>query len=245
MRIDEHTRLADVVVAYPQTRTFLEELGLDYCCGGRQSLEEACAARRLSPRETAEQLRRAAEAHEAEQAGRPNLSDITLAELVDYIVRTHHVFLRNQLPRLADLHAKVRKAHQQRHGPMLTALAGPFQKLRTDIEMHLAKEENILFPLIREMEAYVRGSGPEPMMHCGSIGNPIAQMEYEHEIAGTLLAEIRRITSDYQPPSDTCASFKALYDGLRELEDNLHEHIHIENNILFPKAMRLADVKAV
>jgi regulator of cell morphogenesis and NO signaling len=105
--------------------------------------------------------------------------------------------------------------------------------------MHLAKEEQILFPAIEQIENHVERGGPEPEIHCGSITNPISQMEYEHEIAGSLLAEIQEITSEYEPPADACESFKALYDGLRELEDNLHEHIHKENNILFPKAVEL------
>ncbi len=240
MRIDESTPIADIVVAYPQTRRLLEEIGIDYCCGGRQTLERACDAQGLSPRETAEQLRRIAETEAARKSGRPALSEIPLAELADYVVETHHTFLKSELPRLAVLLQRVRTVHRQRHGRMLDALGVPFDRLRTDVEMHLAKEEDILFPLIREMEAFLEGNGPEPMMYCGSIENPVTQMEYEHEIAGAFLAEMRRIASDYDLPPDACESFKALYDGLRQLEDNLHEHIHIENNILFPKAVRLA-----
>ena len=122
---------------------------------------------------------------------------------------------------------------------MLDSLGRVLEKLRVDIEMHLAKEEQILFPLIKQIESHVKQGGPEPNVHCGNIANPINQMEYEHEVAGSLLAEIQKTTSGYNPPSDACESFKALYDGLRELEDNLHEHIHLENNILFPKAVKL------
>ena len=157
-------------------------------------------------------------------------------ELADHIEQTHHVFMKQQLPRLGTLLEKVLQVHGQRHGKMLEQLKRTFFSLKTDIELHLVKEEQILFPLIRQLDAYQQGQGPVPEVHCGTVANPIGQMEFEHDQAGQFLAQIRTITSDFQLPEDACETFRALYDGLRDMEADLHEHIHLENNILFPEA---------
>ena len=231
--------VGEIMVKHPETRKPFEEMGLDYCCGGKNSLKEACENAGLSPQDVIQRLKRVIEDSGTEQSDRKDLDNIPLKELIDHIISEHHAFLKKELPRLKNLREKVYRAHQQKHGRMLDSLGRVLEKLRVDIEMHLAKEEQILFPLIKQIESHVKQGGPEPNVHCGNIANPINQMEYEHEVAGSLLAEIQKTTSGYNPPSDACESFKALYDGLRELEDNLHEHIHLENNILFPKAVKL------
>jgi regulator of cell morphogenesis and NO signaling len=233
--------VAELVVKHPETRKPLEEMGIDYCCGGKNSLKHACENAGLSPQDVVRKLKEVVEAAGKGQLDKTKLDEISLKELIEHIVNEHHVFLKKELPRLKSLREKVYRAHQQKHGRMLENLDRVLEKLRIDIEMHLAKEEQILFPAIEQIENHVEQGGPEPEMHCGSITNPIKQMEYEHEVAGSLLAEIRKNTSEYEPPADACESFKALYDGLRELEDNLHEHIHLENNILFPKAVKLEE----
>jgi regulator of cell morphogenesis and NO signaling len=233
--------VAEVVVKHPETRKLLEAMGIDYCCGGKLALKEACENAGLSPQDVIQKLKEVVESSAKERLNETNLDAISLKELIDHIINTHHAFLKEELPRLKSLREKVYQAHQQRHGQMLENLGLSFQKLRTDIEMHLAKEEQILFPAIEQIENHVKQGAPKPEIHCGSITNPISQMEYEHEVAGSLLAEIQKITSGYNPPADACESFKALYDGLRKLEDNLHEHIHKENNILFPKAVKLEE----
>jgi regulator of cell morphogenesis and NO signaling len=233
--------VAEIVVKYPETRKPLEEMGIDYCCGGKHSLKDACENAGLSPQEVVQRLKKVIEASEREQSDKKDLDKISLKELIDHIINEHHAFLKQELPRLKNLREKVYRAHQQKHGRMLENLGRILEKLRIDIEMHLAKEEQILFPIIKQIEGHVKQGGPEPNINCGSITNPINQMEYEHEVAGGLLAEIQKTTSGYNPPSDACESFKALYDGLQGLEDNLHEHIHLENNILFPKAVKLEE----
>lgn len=132
---------------------------------------------------------------------------------------------------------KVQKAHGERHGDMLQHLRRAFDALRGELEPHLMKEEQILFPATKGIDAFITEMGPRPEVHCGSVANPIRQMEYEHENAGTVLTEMRSLTDDYHLPEDACASFAALYDGLKVLEADLHEHIHLENNMLFPKSM--------
>ena len=237
--------VADIVVKHPETRKLLEVIGIDYCCGGKHGLNEACESAGLSPQDVVQKLKEVVESSEKERSNKIKLDEISLEELIDHIISEHHAFLKEELPRLKNLREKVYRTHQQKHGSMLENLGRSFEKLRIDIEMHLAKEEQILFPAIEKIENHFRQGGPKPEIHCGSITNPISQMEYEHEVAGGLLAEMQKTTSGYNPPSEACESFKALYDGLWELEDNLHEHIHLENNILFPKAVKLEEEMGV
>jgi regulator of cell morphogenesis and NO signaling len=147
--------------------------------------------------------------------------------------------MREQLPRLQDLLAKVLKAHGPKHGTMLNPLQGTYNSLRQEIEQHLMKEEQVLFPYIRQIDEAASRGKPAPEMHCGSVQNPIRQMEHEHDNAGNALSRMRQLTDNYTLPGDACNTFRALYDGLQALEDDLHQHIHLENNILFPKAIKL------
>ncbi len=239
--LNENMPVGDVVVKFPQTRELLETLGIDYCCGGKVPLNQAAEQAGLAIDKVLADLTEAVESTEKDAASVKDWSGTSSTELVDHIEQTHHVFMKEQLPRLAGLLDKVIQAHGERHGEMLEHLKGNYTALKTDIELHLAKEEQILFPLIRQMEAFGQGRGPVPEVHCGSIGNPISQMEHEHDVAGQCLAEMRRITSDYSLPEDACSSFAALFEGLDALEKDLHEHIHLENNILFPNAQRLEE----
>jgi regulator of cell morphogenesis and NO signaling len=147
--------------------------------------------------------------------------------------------MREALPRLDNLLNTVIGAHGARHGDMLRALRTTFAGLRQEIEMHLMKEEQVLFPYIRQMEESVSRSGAVPPMHCGTVRNPVRQMEAEHENAGEALASMRSLTEDYTLPADACPTFAALYEGLQDMEADLHEHIHLENNILFPRAEQM------
>jgi regulator of cell morphogenesis and NO signaling len=163
----------------------------------------------------------------------------SLTEFVDYIEERHHTFMKAQLPRLRSLLSAVQRAHAARHEEMLQELGGIYDSLQFEIEQHLMKEERILFPYIRQIDAFAQGRGEEPVVHCGTIQNPIRQMEHEHENAGEALAKMRDLTSNYRLPDDACNSFRALFDGLQALEADLHEHIHLENNILFPRAIEM------
>ncbi len=234
--------LGDIVSQYPQTRELLETLGLDYCCGGRQALSDAAAASGRDPNEVLSRLIKTAEA--PAETKQIDFTALSLTELVSHIEQTHHVFMRQQLPRLSDLLRKVKQAHGRQYGDMLTALEQVFQLLNADISMHLEKEELVLFPYIRQIEAYMQDAGPAPEMHCGTVQNPIHQMEHEHDLAGDALLRMRKLTDNYQVPPDGCASFRALYEGLNALEADLHHHIHLENNILFPRAVQMEETMA-
>jgi regulator of cell morphogenesis and NO signaling len=219
------TTLAAIVNANPAALRILDRHGLDYCCGGQRSLDEACAEAGLDPAAVQAELDGAGTAVQADWAS------MDAAQLVDHIESTHHRYLHDELPRLSQLAAKVLGVHGGRHAE-LGAVARTYEALRVDLEPHLAKEEQVLFPMIRQLAA--AGPSAPPSFHGGSVANPIRVMLLEHDRAGELLAELRSLTAGYTPPSDACASYSALYDGLAELEADTHLHVHKENNVLFP-----------
>lgn len=235
--IDTTTTVRGLVVAHPEARQVLESLGIDYCCGGGNTLADAVTEAGLDLAAVVKALEQAvADAALPGSSPERDWREASLTNLVAHIEATHHVYMKQALPRLGDLFSKVLRAHGPRHGDMLTALQTTFQALRSEIEMHLMKEEQVLFPYIRQMEASVKQTGRVPPMHCGTVQNPIRQMVAEHEDAGQALAEMRSVTGSYALPEDACPTFRALFDGLSEMEADLHEHIHLENNILFPRA---------
>lgn len=226
--MSQHLTLAAIVDANPDTARVLERHRLDYCCGGQRTLESACADLDLDP----DVVR--AELHLTPATGDAEWATMGPAELVDHVEATHHHYLHDELPRLAALIRKVVGAHGGPH-PELHRVEATFVALQADLEPHLLKEERVLFPMIRELA----GASTVPTFHCGSLGNPIRMMLLEHDRAGELLAELRSITDGYQPPTDGCASFQALYRGLEELEADTHLHVHKENNVLFPAVLAL------
>lgn len=231
--------LGDIAAQYPQTRFVMEQLALDYCCGGKKTLRESATQAGRDPDDVLAALTRAIENRPAQD--QIDFTTLPPAQLVDYIKSSHHLWLRQHLPRISALMEKVSRAHARAHGEMLHSLAEVVEILRADISLHLEKEEQILFPYIRQLDACRRNRVEMPPMHCGTVQNPIRQMEYEHDEAGAALAKMRDITDSYRLPADACESFKALYDELHALELDLHQHIHLENNILFPKAIALED----
>lgn len=222
--IDETTILADLVTTRPGLAAHLDRLGLDYCCHGQRSLADAVAAAGL---DLADVLR-GFDSTDVEP-GVEDWATMEPAELVDHIEATHHSYLHEALPRLGLLVDKVVAVHGERH-PELSELRELFVALRADLEPHLMKEERVLFPMIRELA----GATIAPSFHCGSLTNPIGVMRAEHDVAGDLLARLRSVTQGYAVPGDGCASVRALYAGLAELEADTHLHVHKENNRLFP-----------
>jgi len=163
----------------------------------------------------------------------------SLNELIDHIPTKHHAWLKTELPRLSRILHKLTEAHGAKHGDTLRALAGTFQALQQELDAHMMKEEVVLFPIIRSLEAASQAGVQPAPFHGGSVANPIRVMEHEHDSAGRALAEMRATTANYTLPADACNTYRALYDGLQELEADLHQHIHLENNILFPRAAAL------
>ncbi len=234
--IQPNTTLGGFVVRYPQLRHCLEQMGIDYCCGGKKSLGEAAELAGVQWPTVLASLKEAL-ASVQKSSAHTDWNNVPLSLLVDHILDTHHAFLKEQMPRLDGLLTKVEKAHAERHAEMLGHLGRAYRALRAELEPHLMKEEQILFPAIKGIDAFMSGKGAKPLGQCAGIVNPIRQMEHEHDSAGNLLAEMRRITDGYQLPADACQTFTALYDGMRAMEADLHEHIHLENNILFPKSI--------
>ena len=228
-RLSLQTPVGDWVAALPLTSRVFEAFRIDFCCRGKQPLEQACWEQKLDPGSVLASLEFAACAPGV--AAPRDWRKAPLAELCDHIELTHHAYLKSELPRLHELLEKVIGAHGGKH-PDLVNLRIVFADLRGELEPHMFKEERILFPAIRLLEL----APTIPAFPFGTVANPIRMMEHEHDNAGDALARIRELTDDYRAPQDACASYRALYDALRELEEDLHRHVHKENNILFPRA---------
>lgn len=220
--IDTKTTLAELVTARPELAARLDALCLDYCCGGQRTIATAIAEAGIDLDATLRTL----------ETTPPNPQPDEwegLDGLVDHLEATHHAYLQEALPRLVALSDKVAGVHGQNH-PELVEVAARVRDLRADLVPHLLKEEQVLFPMIRELAIAVTA----PEFHCGTLSNPIRVMAAEHDNVGVLLRELRSSTDGYRVPDDGCASYRALYEGLAELEADTHLHVHKENNLLFP-----------
>lgn len=230
MALTPTTSLAEIATANPSLRPELERLGLDYCCGGKKSLSDACQEQGLDPAAVVAELAQLPQMAEPRAAWQ----GLGLTDLVDHLESTHHRYLKQELPRLSALAEKVSRVHGEKH-PQLVAVAEVFAELRDDLEPHLRKEEEVLFPMICTLAAATSA----PRFHCGSLSNPITAMEREHVVVGELLEKLRQITGGYQAPEGTCASTHALMEGLAQLEADTHLHVHKENNHLFPAVIAM------
>ena len=237
MTISATTKVRDVALELPQATRIFEKLKIDYCCGGNQPLGEACASAGVEVAILQRMLDEAGQA-EVRRSGSLDLQKATLSELISHILEKHHVYTREQMVRLEPLINKVIEAHGENHKE-LRDIGGVFQKLCADLAPHMFKEEQILFPYILEMEASVLQHRPAPFAPFGTVNNPIRMMMLEHETVGDLLRELRSLSSDYKLPVDACLSYQTLYQELEAFEQDLHQHIHLENNILFPRAIEL------
>ncbi|MBI2967307.1 MAG: iron-sulfur cluster repair di-iron protein [Bacteroidetes bacterium] len=228
--------LSELAIRRYQAIATLEKYGLDYCCHGDRSLEESCREKNLNIADVEDEIRRS---HQTEN---PNPSsgfeNMELNLLVDHILQVHHAFLRRQIPVISEHLSKVSTKHGDNHHEV-KEITYCFAKLRSEIEYHMRKEEEILFPYICFLaEAASKGESinPPPFQ---SIRNPIRMMESEHEVAGDILKEIRKWSNNFQVPGDACTTFQVTYKELEEVEKDLHMHIHLENNILFPRSIEL------
>jgi regulator of cell morphogenesis and NO signaling len=226
----------DYAIETPQTIPVFEKLGIDFCCGGNRPLEEACASANLDLDQVLQSLETA-----IAEPSRPSdreLKSGSLAELISHIVRTHHAYVRTQIPEVEHLLEKVHSKHGENH-PELTTIHSTFHGLGQELTMHMMKEENVLFPYIERMEEAVLQHEPILPPPFGTVANPVRMMEHEHEDAGAALRTLRATSQDYTPPADACTSFRALYTALVNFEKDLHQHIHLENNVLFPRALAM------
>jgi regulator of cell morphogenesis and NO signaling len=228
----DNVTVGDIVAGDFRTAGVFERFGIDFCCGGRRSLVDACRTVCADP----EEVIRALDALPAGQAGDDDAANWPLDRLVDHIESTHHVYVRAALPRIAGFIAKLVEVHGARH-PELRVIGAAFRRLADDLIQHLLKEEQILFPYVRDLAEHAEELCGGLVSPFGTVENPIRMMEREHRDAGDELRTIRELTRGYTAPADGCTTYAVCMAELHEFERDLHRHIHLENNILFPKAI--------
>lgn len=229
--------VGDVVARCPALTHAFEKAGIDYCCGGKKSLDKVCREKGLDSQAFLVTLEESAQTSSEESV--VDAAAMSLIELVDHIEQTHHAYLRSEFPRLEGMTKKVASIHGEKN-PRLHRIREVFLAMVTELSSHMMKEEQILFPMVRQLDA----SDTAPMFHCGSLANPIRQMESEHTQAGSTLEELRELSDDYTLPDWACATYQAMLDAFVRLEDDLHLHIHKENNVLFPRAIEMESEKS-
>jgi regulator of cell morphogenesis and NO signaling len=235
MAFTPQTRLGDIAAALPASMRVFEAVGLDYCCGGQRSLGDACAALGLAPEPL---LAKISELEAGPTEAAKDWRDASVTELVEHLLATHHVFTRSELSRLAPLMDKVARVHGELH-PELLEIRALFVEMYNDLGPHIMKEEQVLFPYLLALDA------GQAMGSCfGTVANPIRAMEFEHDAVGEILRRIRGLSKDFTLPEGACGSYQSLFMGLADLEADLHQHIHLENNLLFRKALALEEAKA-
>ena len=232
--INSETTVREVALQMPESTRLFERLKIDYCCGGNQPLATACASAGVDVDNVMGMLAEVTQSI-SEDEGALDFQNTSLPELITHILDTHHVFTKSEMERLQSLADKVLAAHGGNH-PELIHLDELFTRLCADLKPHMFKEEQILFPYI---VALTKTVDHVPFSPFGTVNNPIRMMMMEHDTAGEILRELRALTSDYKVPDGVCISYQTLYQALEDFEKDLHQHIHLENNILFPKALEL------
>ena len=235
--INSAMTVREVAVQLPESIRLFENFKIDYCCGGKRPLTEACESAGVEVDNLMAMLGVLSRAG-GEEKDHVDFQELSLTRLITHILETHHTFTKSEMDRLTALIDKVRTAHGVNH-PELFKVADLFQQLCADLKPHMFKEEQVLFPYIVRMDEASSQNQLRPFAPFGTVDNPIRVMEKEHETAGTILHELRAATSDYNVPRDGCFSYQTLYRALAEFEKDLYQHIHLENNILFPKAIEL------
>lgn len=226
----------EIALEQPTSIRVFEQYGIDYCCGGRKPLAEACAVKDVEVGDVIAALEAAAR---TQNTVAEDWSKKSLAVLSAHIVATHHAYVTRELSRLADLANKVVDRHGSTNSE-LPVIQSRLAQLDQELRAHQGKEEAVLFPYIASLERAIADGGSKPH-HSFTVANPIATMLKEHDAAGALMEQIRSLSHDYSTPEGACPTYHAFYDGLRDFEQDLHRHIHLENNILFPRAISLEE----
>ncbi len=230
------TSLAEFVKQDFRAAAIFEKYHMDFCCHGKMTLQEACQKQGVSADEVFSELN----ALKTEQLDTPNYARMPIDVLIAHILDTHHVYVRKMLPVISEHLSKVVQKHSDKH-PELLRLKSRFEKVRFDLEMHLHKEEQILFPYILALhDAKQKGLEP-PRAHFGTVRNPVRMMEMEHDVAGEDFRQIRNITHNLVPPDDACETYKVLFKELEDFERDLHMHVFLENELLHKGAIRLEE----
>ncbi len=237
MELTSATTIRQIVGNDHRAAAVFEKYSIDFCCGGNRTLDEACAPKGVDPALILQELQ---QVETAGGVGSFRPGEWGLGTLADYIVNNHHRYVRRALPLIQTHLDKLVSVHGKNH-PELSGIAGRFHLVADELTQHMQKEEVVLFPYIKSLVDASKngGTATRPMFH--TIRRPIQMMEVEHQSAGEALSFIRSATGDFTPPSDACETYRVTYRELEEFEGDLHQHIHLENNILFPKAIELEE----
>jgi regulator of cell morphogenesis and NO signaling len=227
--------IGEIVAADYRKAQVFKNLGIDFCCGGKKTIAEACAKKGIDPEEVERQL---AAVKGGETSSETDFQNWDIGFLSDYITNTHHRYVRENTAFILEIAQKVARVHGGRH-PELVRVAELFSAVAEDLTLHMLKEEKILFPIAKELAQVYNTGGKLTVADFGKISVPIQVMDAEHEQVGGDLAEIRELTSNYTLPADACSSYTILFKKLEEYENDLHRHVHLESNILFPKAIKM------
>lgn len=222
-------RVGEIVANHPQAARIFERHGIDYCCSGGRTLEQACQRKGLDPSTVTAEVVDLVTGHP--ETGL-RWADRSMTDVADHIERFHHTYLKTELPRLSALIEKVNTAHGDRH-PELFEVARVFEAFRAEMTDHMRKEEEVLFPAARKLDAARSIDGFEWL-----VRGPLTCLVHEHEEAGQALTRMRQLTGGYTPPTNACATYRVMLDSLARLEADTHQHVHKENNILFEKMQR-------
>jgi regulator of cell morphogenesis and NO signaling len=229
--------IRDIVANDYRAAAVFHKHGIDFCCGGDRTVSDACATKGLAPEAVIEEIESALA---APASGAPRFNEWDLPSLTSYIVANHHAYVRQAIPTLLQHTRKIAAVHGENHRE-LVEVSRLFGGVADEMLMHMQKEERMLFPYIDALARAAMAGQPAPIAPFGTVQNPIRMMEMEHESAGNAMARIKELTRGYQPPDDACTTYKVCLQELDAFERDLHAHVHLENNILFPKAARLEE----
>jgi len=235
MSFSSETKVKDIALSNPAARQVLETAGVDYCCGGGKSLQEACMRADVSAEEVLKRLRENSKDISPDETA---WTSVPLSDLTRHIREKHHRYVRDAISRVQPLLDKVKARHGANH-PEIADIQRLFTEVGREMIMHMQKEEQILFPYIDALQRSADGNGTVEAPFFQTVRNPIQTMMQEHDAAGEIVRQMRKASSEYTAPADACMSYKALYQDLREFEADLHHHVHLENNILFPRAVEM------
>jgi regulator of cell morphogenesis and NO signaling len=230
--------LAEIVTQNYRTAAVFEKHNLDFCCNGKRTLEQACTDRHIPVEVIVDELTSTMQPTSGSCQVAFPFDKLSPTQLADYIVRVHHAFVRKESGSITAYLQKVVPKHGQRN-PELKKIEEAFVTLREEMDAHMRKEELVLFPRIKEIEKLIAEKADPFRLHISYVQAPIDIMEQEHDHAGAIMHEIALISNSYTPPQDACSTYRVLFASLKAFESDLHQHVHLENNILFPKALAL------
>ncbi|WP_138430971.1 iron-sulfur cluster repair di-iron protein [Fodinibius saliphilus] len=226
--------IGEIVADDYRTAGIFKKFGLDFCCGGKRTVSEACEKKGVDFDKLSKELLSLGSVNSANH----NYNDWSPALLVDYIIERHHEFVRAKTSEIEIYAHKVARVHGERHEEVIQ-IRDTFLTLKEEMLSHLMKEEEILFPYIKQLVNAEKKGKPVEKPDFKTAANPVAMMEAEHEDAGNLMAQIEELSNGFTPPQDACATYRVLFQNLEGFQDDLHKHVHLENNVLFPKALEL------